>query len=54
MVIYNLGVAVILGIAGIRSPPVGVVLWPAVMLHAAMTIWCIASLLGGNTAQSRT
>jgi len=45
MVIYNLGVAVILGAAGIRSRLVGVALWPAVTLHAAMTIWCIVSLL---------
>jgi hypothetical protein len=44
MVIYNLGVAVILGAAGIRSVRVGVVLWPAVVLHTAMTIWCIISL----------
>src|SRR5271169_6479431 len=36
MVVYNLGVAVILGAAGIRSQPVGVALWPAVLLHAAM------------------
>ena len=45
MVIYNLGVALILGIAGIRSSPAGFVLWPAaVVLHAAMAIWCIMSL----------
>lgn len=50
MVIYNFGVAVILGAAGIRSQAVGIALWPAVMLHAAMTVWCIASLLGGHAA----
>jgi hypothetical protein len=44
MVIYNLGVAPILGAAGIRSKRVGVVLWPAVVLHTVMTIWCIMSL----------
>jgi len=44
MVLYNLGAAIILGAAGIRSQPVGIVLWPAVVLHAAMTIWCIMSL----------
>ncbi len=45
MVLYNLGATIILGAAGIRSqPPVGLVLWPAVVLHAAMTIWCIMSL----------
>jgi quinol-cytochrome oxidoreductase complex cytochrome b subunit len=45
MVIYNLGVALILGVAGIQSQPVGIVLWPAVVLHVAMTIWCVMSLL---------
>jgi hypothetical protein len=44
MVLYNLGAVVILGIAGIRSQPVGVALWPAVVLHTAMTVWCIACL----------
>ena len=45
MVIYNLGAALILGAAGIQSRPVGIVLWPAVVLHAAMTIWCVMSVL---------
>ena len=44
MVLYNPGAAIILGAAGIRSQPVGIVLWPAVVLHGAMTIWCIMSL----------
>ena len=45
MVTYNLGVALILAAAGIRLSPVGFVLWPAaVVLHAAMAIWCIMSL----------
>lgn len=45
MVLYNLGVAVILGAAGIRSQPAGIALWPAVVLHAAMNVWCIVSLI---------
>jgi len=45
MVLYNIGAVVILGVAGIRSQPVGIALWPAVVLHAAMTIWCVTSLL---------
>ena len=45
MVLYNLGAVVILGAAGIRSQPVGIGLWPAVVLHAAMTIWCVTCLL---------
>jgi hypothetical protein len=45
MVLYNLGAVIILGAAGIRSQPVGIGLWPAVILHAVMTIWCATSLL---------
>ena len=45
MVLYNLGAVVVLGAAGIRSQPVGIALWPAVVLHAAMTIWCVTRLL---------
>ena len=44
MSLYNLGVALILGAAGLQSRPVGIALWPAVILHAATGIWCLASL----------
>jgi len=44
MVVYNLGVALILGAAGLRHSPVGVILWPAVVLHTAMTAWCIMTV----------
>jgi len=40
----NVGAVVILGDAGIRSLPVGVGLWPTVVLHAAMTGWCALNL----------
>jgi len=45
MVLYNFGATLILAMAGIGSGFVGIALWPAVVLHAAMTIWCITSLL---------
>jgi hypothetical protein len=45
MVLYNLGAVVILGIAGIRLQPLGIALWPAVVLHTAMTVWCTVCLL---------
>ena len=44
MVLYNLGAAIILAAAGVGSRRVGVALWPAVVLHAAMTVWCIMSV----------
>ena len=44
MVIYNLGVVLVLGAAGIQSPPVGILLWPVIILHAAMGALCVAPL----------
>jgi hypothetical protein len=51
MVIYNLGAALVLGVAALGSQLGGIGLWPAVILHVAMTVWCITSLL---RKQSRT
>jgi len=44
MTVYNLGAVVVLGLVGIQSPPVGVALWPAVVLHVIMTSWCVKAL----------
>jgi hypothetical protein len=44
MVIYNLGAVLCLGYAGMRSKTIGVALWPAVILHMAMDVWCVAWL----------
>ena len=44
MFLYNFCAAVILGAAGIGSGFIGIALWPAVVLHAAMAIWCVACL----------
>jgi hypothetical protein len=41
---YNLGVALVLGAAGIQRRTVGIAFWPAVLFHAAMTAWCITSM----------
>ena len=51
IMIYNLGVAVILGTAGIL---VGIALWPAVVLPAAMAAWCIMSLLKNGPVEIRS
>jgi hypothetical protein len=45
MTLYNLGAGGFLAAAAILSPPAGIFQWPAVVLHAAMALWCIASLL---------
>lgn len=48
MVLYNLGAVLILGAAGMQSQPIGIALWPAVILHAVMTVWCVACLRRGR------
>ena len=46
MLLYNIAAAAVLAFAGIGFGMHSVALWPAVILHAGMTVWCIASLLG--------
>jgi hypothetical protein len=53
MSLYNLGAVVVLGAAGIQLQTVGIVLWLAVILHAAMSVWCIAFLLGDHLKNTR-
>ena len=48
MALYNIGAVLVLGAAGVQSQTVGIGLWPAVMLHAAMAAWCIACLQRGS------
>jgi hypothetical protein len=48
MVLYNVGAVVIFGAVGFGPQPIGIALWPAVLLHAGMTVWCVASLLTGR------
>jgi len=51
MLIYNVGACVMLAIAGLMMRMSGVALWPAVVIHAAMTVWCAANIRasGANT-----
>ena len=44
MLIYNIAGTAVLAFAGIGLGLHGVALWPAVVLHAAMAIWCIVCL----------
>jgi hypothetical protein len=44
MLLYNLATVAIMASAGIGSGLGGVALWPAVVLHAAMAVWCIVCL----------
>ena len=51
MVLYNIGATLILALAGIGSGFVGIALWPAVILHAVMAVWCVTSLLRKPTRE---
>ena len=44
MLLYNVAVAAVLAFAGIGLKLHGVVLWSAVIVHAAMAVWCVACL----------
>jgi hypothetical protein len=45
MLVYNFGAVVVLGATGIWSQTAGIAMWPAVIIHAAMAIWCVKLLL---------
>ena len=47
MLMYNLVATAVLAFAGIGLGLHGVALWPAVVLHAAMAVWCVACLRRG-------
>jgi len=44
MLLYNGAAFAVLANAGAGMKLVGVLTWPAVALHAALAVWCIASL----------
>ncbi|HKB98210.1 MAG TPA: hypothetical protein VKD23_05435 [Terriglobales bacterium] len=44
MLLYNIAAAGVLAFAGLGFGLHGVALWPAVVLHAVMSVWCVAWL----------
>jgi len=47
MLLYNVAVAAILAFAGLGFGLRGIALWPAVVLHTVMAVWCGACLRRG-------
>ena len=48
LAVYNAGVAIILISAALGPGLSGLLLWPAVILHMTMTVWCALHLLDGQ------
>jgi hypothetical protein len=46
MLLYDAAVVALLAFAGIGYGLDGIGLWPAVVLHTAMAVWCLACLRG--------
>jgi hypothetical protein len=52
LLVYNFPAMLVLGAVGIQSQTAGAVLWLAVIVHAAMGIWCIGLLSKKATLQN--
>jgi hypothetical protein len=46
MLLYNVAASMVLAYAGVGLGLSGVALWPTVVIHAAMAVWCVLRLLG--------
>jgi hypothetical protein len=47
MLLYNVAAGAVLANAGAGVRLVGVLMWPAVALHAGLAVWCIACSRSG-------
>lgn len=45
MTFYNLAAVAVFLFAGLGAKLAGIALWPVVIIHAAMAVWCVANLL---------
>ena len=44
MLTYNVGACCVLPFVAVLAGLVGVLLWPAAVLHAGLTLWCVSTL----------
>ena len=44
MLLYNAGVETLLLHAGTALGLAGVLLWPAILIHGALAVWCVICL----------
>jgi hypothetical protein len=48
MLAYNVGIAIVLAAAYGLKGLSGILLWPVVLLHSAMAVWCLYELRAGR------
>jgi hypothetical protein len=53
MLLYNIGAVAVLAFAAISLRLGGVALWPAVVLHVLMAVWCLACLRESSIWETR-
>ena len=52
VLVYNVAAVAVLAHAGAGAKLAGILLWPAVALHAALAVWCVASWRSGPVVAS--
>jgi hypothetical protein len=50
ILIYDGAAAALLAYAGLGPGMVGIALWPAVVIHAALAVWCVLCLAGPESS----